>query len=109
MTAQPLTVQCELVGAHLSDTPMAGATSAVCTGASAIPGLGRVQSTSTLASSEINYVPVTVTAGAQKLVAASTMTLNAASSTSSAGAGSVTAAAKLGLGGVVAMVALGAV
>ncbi|KAF2166884.1 hypothetical protein M409DRAFT_22936 [Zasmidium cellare ATCC 36951] len=109
MTAEPLTMQCQLVGAHLYDTPMHGATSAVCTGASAIAGLGRVQSTSTLASSEINYVPVTITAGAQKLAAASTMTVDLPTGTSTAGASVITAAARLGLGGAVAMAVLGVV
>lgn len=109
MTAQPLTVHCELLGAHLSDTLMHGATSAVCTGTSAIPGLGRAQSTSTLASSEINYVPVIVTAGYQKLAAASTMTLAPSAGTSTAGGSVVTAAAQLGLGGAVAMAVLGVV
>lgn len=109
MTAQPLTIQCQLVGAHLTEIPMNGATSAVCTAASNIPGLGIVGSTSTLASSEINYIPVTVTAGAQKLAAASTMTLSQPSGTSSAGAVAITAAAKLGLSGAVALAVLGAV
>lgn len=88
---------------------MHGATSAVCTGVSAIPGLGRAQSISTLASSEINYIPVTVTAGYQKLAAASTRALNQSTGTSSAGASLITAAARLGMGGAVAMAVFGVV
>ena len=105
-----MTYQCELVGAHLDVTPIEGALSAVCTASSAIDGLGIMATTSTLASTEIVYRPVTVTAGASKLMAASTIlpepTMNA---TSTAGAPARTAAAKLGLGGAIGLAVLGLV
>jgi hypothetical protein len=60
-------------------------------------------STTILASSEINYIPVTVTGGLEKLTAAgATATNNGVSSASTAAAAAlpdVTAMARMGLGG----------
>ena len=110
LTAGPMTYQCELVGAHLDVTPIEGAISAVCTASSAIAGLGIMATTSTLASTEIVYRPVTVTAGASKLAAASTnMPEPTANATSTAGAPAMTAVAKLGLSGAVGFAVLGLV
>jgi hypothetical protein len=47
------------------------ATAATCTGSSVIEGLGRVGSSTTLASTQINYATLTVTAGRAMLAAAS--------------------------------------
>jgi hypothetical protein len=47
------------------------ATAATCTGSSEIEGLGRVGSSTTLASTQINYATLTVTAGRAMLAAAS--------------------------------------
>jgi len=47
------------------------ATAATCTGSSQIEGLGRVGSSTTLASTQINYATLTVTAGRAMLAAAS--------------------------------------
>ena len=58
----PATVNCNLEGRPY-------ATAATCTGRSAISGLGNVASTSTLASSQISYASVPITAGAAKLTA----------------------------------------
>jgi len=109
VTAGPVTVRCQLVGAVLDETPIQGATSAVCTANSAISGLGVVGSSSTLASTEINYVPVTITAGAEKLIAASTLTAEPTTTTSQAGAAPVISqVAGLGLGGMIGIAVLGA-
>ena len=54
------TVECLLEGGTR-------ATAATCTGTSAIPGLGTEMWTSTLASTQISYAPITITAGAEKL------------------------------------------
>ncbi|RMZ00371.1 hypothetical protein D0864_03757 [Hortaea werneckii] len=57
----------------------ARASQAMCTGHSVIPGLGNGTDTTTLASSQLNYVPVTITAGVENLmrVAASSGTMGA--------------------------------
>ena len=47
------------------------ATAATCTGSSQIEGLGRVGSSTTLASTQINYATLTVTAGRALLAEAS--------------------------------------
>lgn len=47
------------------------ATAATCTGSSQIEGLGRVGSSTTLASTQINYATLTITAGRAMLAAAS--------------------------------------
>ncbi|EME44815.1 hypothetical protein DOTSEDRAFT_24796 [Dothistroma septosporum NZE10] len=108
LTAGPMTYQCELVGAHLDITPIEGAISAVCTASSVIRGLGVMATTSTLASTEIVYRPVTVTAGASKLIAASTILPEPTSNaTSTAGASTMTAGARLSLSGVVGLAVLG--
>lgn len=101
-------MRCALVGAAFNETPHIGATSAVCTNSSAISGLGEMGSTSTLASTEINYFPVTITAGYEKLIAAATMT-SSPSSTSSSAATIRNAAASLGLGSILALAVLGLV
>ncbi|KAI7286078.1 hypothetical protein KC345_g1350 [Hortaea werneckii] len=44
------------------------ASQAMCTGHSVIPGLGNGTETTTLASSQLNYVPVTITAGVENLM-----------------------------------------
>ncbi|KAI7088679.1 hypothetical protein KC356_g3073 [Hortaea werneckii] len=44
------------------------ASQAMCTGHSVIPGLGNGTDTTTLASSQLNYVPVTITAGVENLM-----------------------------------------
>ncbi|GAB1742443.1 hypothetical protein NU219Hw_g7989t1 [Hortaea werneckii] len=57
------------------------ASQAMCTGHSVIPGLGNGTDTTTLASSQLNYVPVTITAGVENLMR------GAASGTMGAGEG----------------------
>lgn len=98
---KPLTVKCELVGADLSVNQ--GATSAVCSVSSEISGLGMKVSTTILASSEIDYRPVTVTAGVEKLRAVEATATNTAELAASTGAAAalpeITAMARLGLGG----------
>ncbi|GAB7361405.1 hypothetical protein MBLNU230_g1461t1 [Neophaeotheca triangularis] len=64
------TVNCSFAGAS-SEPSFKPASRAVCTGRSAIHGLGNVASTTTLASTQIEYVPVTVTAGLEKVAAMS--------------------------------------
>lgn len=105
-----MTMQCELVGAHTTENPFHGATSAVCVGSSAVSGLGVVVTTSTLASTQVSYVPVTITAGIQKIIEAShsAAIASATSSTSAAGAPMITAMAKLGVGGIAGMAIFGA-
>lgn len=94
----PVTIKCELVGASL--TINRGATSAVCSVSSAISGLGMKVSTTVLASTEIVYQPVTVTAGVEKLRAAATATSTGPASTGGVAAlPEITAMARLGLGG----------
>lgn len=98
---RPLTIKCELVGATLSVNK--GATSAVCSISSEISGLGVKVSTTILASSEIDYRPVTVTAGIEKLRAAEATATNTGGPAESTGAAAappgITAIARLGLGG----------
>lgn len=53
------------------------ATAATCTGSSEIEGLGRVGSSTTLASTQINYATLTVTAGRAMLAEASEAANNA--------------------------------
>lgn len=53
------------------------ATAATCTGSSEIEGLGRVGSSTTLASTQINYATLTVTAGRALLAEASEAAANA--------------------------------
>ncbi|KAI7608768.1 hypothetical protein KC346_g9483 [Hortaea werneckii] len=60
----------------------ARASQAMCTGHSVIPGLGNGTDTTTLASSQLNYVPVTITAGVENL-----MRVTASSGTMGAGEG----------------------
>ncbi|KXS93706.1 hypothetical protein AC578_3841 [Pseudocercospora eumusae] len=105
-----MTMQCELFGAHTTENPFQGATSAVCVGSSAVSGLGVVVTTSTLASTQLGYVPVTITAGMQKIMEASRSAAiaSATTSTSAAGAPMITAMAKLGVGGIAGMAILGA-
>jgi hypothetical protein len=55
------------------------ATAATCTGSSQIEGLGRVGSSTTLASTQINYATLTVTAGRSMLAAASEAAAQASS------------------------------
>jgi len=59
------------------------ATAATCTGSSVIEGLGRVGSSTTLASTQINYATLTVTAGRAMLAAASEAAAQATDSASS--------------------------
>lgn len=101
VTIPPMTMECALVGAHTTETPIHGASSAICTARSTIPGLGIAASTSVLASVDIKYVPVTVTAGVEKIMAASAYATTAVSktSTSSAGAAAMTDMALIGFGG----------
>lgn len=107
----PQTIECALVGAHTTQSPLEGATSAVCTARSVISGLGIVASTSTLASSEINYMGVTVTAGVEKLRAASEAAATAVpeSTASQAEAPIITAMAKIGLSGALGVAVLGVI
>lgn len=101
VTIPPMTMECALVGAHTTETPIHGASSAICTARSTIPGLGIAASTSVLASVDIKYVPVTVTAGVEKIMAASAYATTAVSktSTSSAGAAAMTDMALIGFSG----------
>ncbi|KAI5359771.1 hypothetical protein Slin14017_G093320 [Septoria linicola] len=100
-----MTLECALVGAHTTASPIHGASSAICTGRSTIGGLGVVASTSVLASTEITYMPVTITAGLEKIAAASEYAATAMpeSSTSSAGAPAATEMAVMGLSGIIGM------
>ncbi|CAK1362520.1 unnamed protein product [Cercospora beticola] len=97
-----MTLECALVGAHTTESPINGASSAVCTARSTINNLGVVASTTVLASTEISYMPVTITAGMEKIAAASEYAATAVyeSETSSAGAPAMTGMAALGLSGV---------
>ncbi|KAF2210339.1 hypothetical protein CERZMDRAFT_99403 [Cercospora zeae-maydis SCOH1-5] len=101
-TAPIMTLECALVGAHTTESPINGASSAVCTARSTIENFGIVASTTVLASTEISYMPVTITAGMEKIAAASEYAATAVheSETSSAGAPAVTAMAVLGLTGM---------
>ncbi|KJX96569.1 hypothetical protein TI39_contig614g00013 [Zymoseptoria brevis] len=103
---RPLTVSCLMAGASL--TAGRAATSALCTVASEISGLGIMASTTRLASSEIQYMPVTITEGAAKLVAetATPTTDVVASSTAAADMPRITAKARFGLGGAVGVAIL---
>ena len=74
------TINCDLRGGTR-------ATAATCTGRSVIDGLGTVAWTSTLASTQLSYAPVTITAGAIKLQTATEKSEQ--TSTSSTGAASV--------------------
>lgn len=87
-----LTLECAMVGAHTTESPIHGASSAVCTGRSTIDGLGVVASTSVLASTEIKYMPVTIIAGLEKIAAASQYAATAlpSSSTGAAEASAIT-------------------
>lgn len=72
------------------------ATAATCTGSSQIEGLGRVGSSTTLASTQINYATLTVTAGRAMLAAASEAAAQASSGESSGeGGGDKNAASSL--------------
>jgi len=71
-----MTVNCALLGGS-------SATGAVCTGQSASANLTQ---TTTLNSSQISYVPVTVTAGATKLASIASQATGSASSGSSGSA-----------------------
>lgn len=94
-----------MVGAHTTTSPINGASSAICTARSTIPHLGVAASTSVLASTEINYVPVTITAGLEKIKAASEYAATALpeTSTSSAGAPAMTDMALLGFSGALGL------
>ncbi|WPG98266.1 Hypothetical protein R9X50_00105400 [Acrodontium crateriforme] len=89
-----ITSNCQLYGAPR-------ATSAVCTGNNAVSGLGNAASSTTLASSELNYMPVIITAGAQK-------TSMAAAATASTAASSATSLGSAAMGPVVQNLAIGA-
>ncbi|KAM3420634.1 hypothetical protein BST61_g3891 [Cercospora zeina] len=101
-TMPVMTLECALVGAHTTESPINGASSAVCTARSTIENFGIVASTTVLASTEISYMPVTITAGMEKIAAASEYAATAVdeSETSSAGAPSMTGMVALGLGGM---------
>ncbi|KXT00638.1 hypothetical protein AC579_865 [Pseudocercospora musae] len=106
-----VTMHCALVGAHTTENPFHGATSAVCVGSSAVSGLGVVVTTSTLASTQVSYVPVTITAGMQKIIEAShsAAIASATSSTSAAGAPMMTTAmAELAVGVIAGVAIFGA-
>ena len=80
-------------------------------GRSVIEGLGEVESTSTLASTQLRYAALTITGGAGKLLAAATAGGGemGSSSSSSGGVGVVTAApaeVRWVVGGVVGVVGL---
>lgn len=100
LIADLTTVNCNLIGGTR-------ASQAICTGSSAIPGLGNGTQTTTLASSQINYVAVTVTAGATKLasIAAQATGTNTASGSSSTGAGGAGASSSRAAGAAMATVA----
>ena len=73
------------------------ATAATCTGSSQIEGLGRVGSSTTLASTQINYATLTVTAGRAMLASASEAAAQASNGESSGeGSGDKNAASSLG-------------
>ena len=73
------------------------ATAATCTGSSQIEGLGRVGSSTTLASTQINYATLTVTAGRAMLASASEAAAQASNGESSGeGGGDKNAASSLG-------------
>jgi hypothetical protein len=73
------------------------ATAATCTGSSEIEGLGRVGSSTTLASTQINYATLTVTAGRAMLAAASEAAAQSTDSESSEeGSGDKSAASSSG-------------
>ena len=75
-----------------------------------IEGLGEVESTSTLASTQLRYAALTITGGAGKLLAVATGVETGSSSSSSGGVAVVTAAAAADVrwvvGGVVGFVGL---
>ena len=74
------------------------ATAATCTGSSQIEGLGRVGSSTTLASTQINYATLTVTAGRAVLASASEAAAQASNGESSGeGSGDKNAASSLGV------------
>jgi hypothetical protein len=83
---QATTIDCLLVGADLSLKPIVPASQALCTGKVPVPGLGYLGSTSNLAADQITYVGVTVTAGVDKLVAASIIIDTPTTTPSSTGA-----------------------
>jgi len=72
------TINCNLSGGTR-------ATAATCTGSSHIPGLGRVGSSTTLASTQIDYATLTVTAGREMLARASEAAQQAGESESGGG------------------------
>ena len=75
------------------------ATAATCTGSSQIEGLGRVGSSTTLASTQINYATLTVTAGRAMLAAASEAAAQASGEAGSGeDGGDKSAASSLGKG-----------
>jgi len=75
------------------------ATAATCTGSSQIEGLGRIGSSTTLASTQINYATLTITAGRASLAAASEAAAQASDAESSGeGSGDKSAAFSLGEG-----------
>ena len=92
------------------------ATAATCTGSSEIEGLGRVGSSTTLASTQIDYATLTVTAGRQLLAQASEAAAQASSEGSGGGGSGGESAASsskhvlldLGVYGLGAVVAAGA-
>lgn len=63
------TINCNMAGGTR-------ATAATCTGSSQIEGLGRVGSSTTLASTQIDYATLTVTAGRAMLIEASEAAAN---------------------------------
>ena len=84
------TINCDLAGGTR-------ATAATCTGSSEIEGLGLVGSSTTLASTQINYATLTVTAGRAMLAAASEAAAQATDSESTGeGSGDKSAASSLG-------------
>ena len=84
------TINCNMAGGTR-------ATAATCTGSSQIEGLGRVGSSTTLASTQINYATLTVTAGRAMLAAASEAAAQASNGESGGeGGGDKNAASSLG-------------
>lgn len=71
-----------------------------------ISGLGKVGSITTLASSDISYAPITITAGAAKLNNVAIGVSSSPSSSSSGMAPEATAVVKWGVGGVAAVALL---
>lgn len=89
------TINCNMVGGTR-------ATAATCTSSSQISGLGLVGSSSTLASTQIDYVTFTITAGRAMLASASEAAAKASNS-SEDGAESAAAGVGVGVGAALGM------